>query len=133
MRQLLESQADPAAMLLALMVARRGQLIPRDLAILERHQAFERLGIPRARFFKLADRALTGLGGSDCEHPWLDERARCYLDGLLETLVDTRQRRSICELAALVLAADDSASRVEPLVYHHVLAHWHIDPGAAAR
>ncbi|MBU6257613.1 MAG: hypothetical protein KGL18_02295 [Burkholderiales bacterium] len=115
-------------MLLALMVARRGQLVPTDIGILDREFAYTRLGVGRARFFELADRALTAIGAGACEHAWLDERARNYLNGLLESLVDMRHRRSICQLAATVLAADEVPGRDEALVYHHVLAHWQIDP-----
>lgn len=125
-----EASIDAAAKVLALMVARRGQVVASDLPILDRHNAFQRLGINRERFVELAEESLSGLGNAHHECSWLEANDQAYVDGLLDSVAEVRLRHLVCRLAAAVVAGDGHPAHDDRLVYHHVLGHWHIDPSS---
>lgn len=125
-----DTPADAAARLLALMVATRGQIVPLDMGILDRHDAFDRLGISRERFLELAEDSLGAMAGAQLECSWLQANDQAYVDRLVQGVTDVRQRDLVCRLATAVVMADGNPPHDDRLVYHHVLSHWRLDQAA---
>jgi hypothetical protein len=127
-----ETSSDAAARLLALMVATRGQIVPRDMGILDRHDALNRLGIRRDRFLELAKDSLGAMAGAQFECSWLQANDQAYVDRLVGLVTDVQQRDLVCRLATAVVMADGNPPHDDRLVYHHALSHWRLDQAALA-
>lgn len=115
-----------AARVLALMVAANGRADPRELQALERLHAFDRLGLPQARFSGLVHECLQEVGTGLAECSWLRARDQSYVDQLLDAVTDPQERLMVCRLAAAVVTADGQVSGDERLVFDHALARWHV-------
>lgn len=115
-----------AARVLALMVSANGHADPRELQVLERLDAYTRLGLEPRAFLALVQQCVDELGGSLAECSWLRARDQAYVDHLLEAVTDPRERLLVGRLAAAVLTADGQVSGDERLVFDHVLARWRI-------
>lgn len=115
-----------AARVLALMVAANGRADPRELQALEDVDAFTRLGVPREHFLALVNECLKDVGHGLGECSWLRARDQCYVDRLLDAVVDPQERLMVCRLASAAVTADGHVSADERLVYDHTLARWRI-------
>jgi tellurite resistance protein len=115
----IEHGTDSAARLLALVVASNGRVDPRELAMLDELDAFERLGVTRLRFIDLAHDSLREEGGHSQPQLW-------QLDRLLSDVTDPAQRLLLCRLAAAVVTADGCVTCDERLVYDRMLIRWGI-------
>lgn len=115
-----------AARVLALMVSANGHADPRELQVLDRLDAYARLGLDPRTFLALVQECLEALGGSLSECSWLRARDQAYVDHLIEAVTDPRERLLVGRLAAAVLTADGQVSGDERLVFDHVLARWRI-------
>lgn len=125
----LASESEARARVLALMVAANGRVDPRELQALEDLGAFDRIGVPRARFEAIAQQCLREVGAGLSECSWLRARDQAYIDRLLDGITGAQERLLLCRLAAAALTADGQVSADERLVYHHVLARWRISQG----
>jgi hypothetical protein len=118
---------DAPARVLALLVAANGHIRVDELTLLERLDAFARLGVSRSRFIELAQRCLEELGGSLREQSWLRVSDLVYVNGLLDAVDDEALRMLVCRLCAAAITADGHVSREERMLYNHALARWRIN------
>jgi hypothetical protein len=121
------SSRDAPARVLALLVAANGHIHADELAILQRLDAFGRLGVSKGRFIELAQRCLDELGGGLREQSWLCVTDLVYVNGLLDAVDDEALRMLVCRLCAAAITADGRVSREERMLYNHALARWRIN------
>lgn len=122
----IKHEIESAARLLALVVASNGRVDPRELAMLDELDAFERLGVTRARVVDLAHDSLRDEGGHVQPRLWLSLGEQWQLDCLLDDVADPARQLLLCRLAAAVVTADGCVTSGERLVYAHMLARWGI-------
>ena len=121
------STQDAPAHVLALLVAANGDIQADELALLERLDAFGRLGVSRGRFIELAQRCVDELGSGLRAQSWLRMKDLMYVNDLLDAVDDDEALRlRICRLCAAVITADGRVSREERMIYNHALARWRI-------
>jgi hypothetical protein len=121
------SSRDAPARVLALLVAANGHIHDDELAMLQRLDAFGRLGVSRGHFIELAQRCLDELGSGLREQSWLRVTDLVYVNGLLDAVDDEDLRMLVCRLCAAVITADGRVSREERMLYNHALARWRIN------
>jgi len=121
------SSRDAPARVLALLVAANGHIHADELAIIQRLDAFGRLGVSKGRFIELAQRCLDELGGGLREQSWLCVTDLVYVNGLLDAVDDEALRMLVCRLCAAAITADGRVSREERMLYNHALARWRIN------
>jgi len=121
------SARDAPARVLALLVAANGRIHVDELTLLERLDAFGRLGVSREGFIQMAQRCLDELGRGLHEHAWLRVSELCYVNGLLDAVEDEDLRMLVCRLCAAAITADGRVSRQERMLYNHALARWRIN------
>jgi len=121
------STQDAPARVLALLVAANGHIHADELAMLERLDAFGRLGVSRGRFIELAQRCLDDLGSGLREQSWLRVKELIYINSLLDAVDDEALRMRVCRLGAAAITADGRVSREERMLYNHALARWRIN------
>ena len=121
------SSRDAPARVLALLVAANGHIHADELAILQRLDAFGRLGVSKGRFIELEQRCLDELGGGLREQSWLCVTDLVYVNGLLDAVDDEALRMLVCRLCAAAITADGRVSREERMLYNHALARWRIN------
>lgn len=122
----IKHETESAARLLALVVASNGRVDPRELAMLDELDAFERLGVLRARVIGLAQDSVREQAAEPAPRLWLSLGAQWQLDHLLDDVADPAQRLLLCRLAAAVVTADGRVTSDERQVYTHMLARWGI-------
>lgn len=120
----IKHEAEPAARLLALVVACNGRVDPRELAMLDELDAFERLGATRARVIALAHESLRDQAARPAPRLWLSIGEHWQLERLLDDVADPAQRRLLCRLAAAVVTADGCVTSDERVLYRRMLARW---------
>lgn len=121
------SSRDAPARVLALLVAANGHIHADELAMLQRLDAFGRLGVSKGRFIELAQRCLDQLGSGLREQSWLRVTDLVYVNGLLDAVDDEALRMLVCRLCAAAITADGRVSREERMLYNHALARWRIN------
>ena len=121
------SSRDAPARVLALLVAANGHIHADELAMLQRLDAFGRLGVSKGRFIELAQRCLDQLGSGLHEQSWLRVTDLVYVNGLLDAVDDEALRMLVCRLCAAAITADGRVSREERMLYNHALARWRIN------
>ncbi|MGQ3051588.1 MAG: hypothetical protein ACT6S0_07375 [Roseateles sp.] len=119
-------EPESSASLLALVVASNGRVDPRELDMLDKLDAFERLGVKRAQVVDLAYGSIDGHPEQAGPRLWLSLDEISQLDHLLDDVSDRAQRLLLCRLAAAVVTADGCVTSDERLVYAHMLARWRI-------
>lgn len=115
---------DPSAMLLAIVVSANGRIDAREVAELERLQAFDRLRVRRDRFLDAAESALEEIGVPLSRTQWLRLSDRSLMMALQLAVVDPGQRLLVCRLSAAVITADGRVTGDERQVYSSLLGHW---------
>lgn len=123
---------EAPAYALAMLVAANGRLDERALLVLERMQAFDRLGVDRERFIEIAHTCAHDVGTHLCENSWLCESHLIYINALLDGVTDEEVRRLVCGLGWAAITADGQFTDDERLVFEHALAHWHISQDTVA-
>lgn len=121
------SSRDAPARVLALLVAANGHIHADELAVLQRLDAFGRLGVSKGRFIELAQHCLDELGSSLREQSWLRVTDLVYVNSLLDAVDDEALRMLVCRLCAAAITADGRVSRDERMLYNHALARWRIN------
>jgi tellurite resistance protein len=122
----IKHETESAARLLALVVASNGRVDPRELAMLDELDAFERLGVTRARVIGLAQDSRREQGAHPGPRLWLSLGEQWQLDRLLDAVAEPAQRLLLCRLAAAVVTADGCVTSDERALYTHMLARWGI-------
>ena len=121
------SRNDAPARVLALMVAANGRIDDWEIRMLEELRAWDRLGVDPQRFQALAEEGLAQLRGRLRDRVLLAHADRRYVDGLLAQVSDTRERLTVCRLAAAAITADGRVTADERLLFDHVLDTWNIN------
>lgn len=124
---------QPAASLLAMVVAANGRIDPREVAGLDRLNAYERLGVTRADFLMLAGAALDEVGVHLSQTRCLRISDRSRLLRLQMAVPDRALRLMVCRLSAAVITADGCVTPDERLVYGALLGHWGITDSMVTR
>jgi hypothetical protein len=115
---------DPSAKLLAIVVSANGRIDTRELAELDRLQAFDRLRVPRARFLDAAESALDEIGVPLSRTQWLRFSDRSLMMALQRAVPEPGHRLLVCRLSAAVITADGRVTGDERQVYASLLGHW---------
>lgn len=117
---------EAPARVLALLVAANGRIDEREMAALDRLDAFVRLGVGRKRFLEMSRECIRDVGASLCERSWLRTTDLMYVNALLDAVPDESQRLLVCRFGAAAITADGRVTGDERLVYNHTLARWRI-------
>lgn len=115
-----------AAQVLAMVVAANGRVDPKEVAVLDRLEAFARLGIGRDDFLALARQCIQAMDDGLVDRSWLRPEAMTYLFSAVDAVHDPQQRLLVCRLAAAVMTADGTICPTERQVYRHALVRWQI-------
>lgn len=118
---------------LAMMVAANGRIDERELGVLEALDAFDRVGVSRARFVEIAEACLSDVGTHLHDRSWLSTDHVHYINTLLDAVATPEDRILVCRLAAAVVTADGQVTHDERLVYDHALARWRIRQSEVTR
>ncbi|MCR5868302.1 MULTISPECIES: TerB family tellurite resistance protein [Aquincola] len=118
--------APPAAHVLALVVAANGRVDPKEIEVLDRLAAFQRLGIGRDDFLALAAQCVQALDNGQVDRSWLKPQALAQLFSVVDAVTSPQQRLLVCRLAAAVMTADGAICATERRVYRHALLRWGI-------
>ncbi|MEK8026608.1 MAG: hypothetical protein RLY78_4159 [Pseudomonadota bacterium] len=129
----LSSAAEAAARLLAIVLSANGRIDERELAVLDRLQACERLSIGRDHLLDLVEQNLrhtqrvlrfaSGLG--------LPDHARMLR--LQQQVDDPALRLLVCRLAAAIITADGQVSDEDRDVYGFLLGQWGLTQSMVAQ
>jgi hypothetical protein len=111
---------------LAMVLAADDSIDERELEVLDRLDAFARIGVPRAAFVAAAELERARLRGRFADKPWLSLDDSQVLDEALAGVEDPAARLLVCRLAAGVMTADGCVREAERLVYDHMLMRWRI-------
>ncbi len=112
---------------LGMIVAANGRIDERELSVLDRLDAFRRLGVGRERFIDIARSCVADVGVHLSERSWLRAEHMTYIDALLDAVSGSEERMLVCCLAAAVITADGRVTHDERLVYDHALARWRVN------
>ncbi len=128
-----EIDHSAAALVLALLVAANGHVDDAELDRLDSLLAFERLGVDRDAFVRMARRCVADVGAGLRERSWLRTADMIYVDALLDAVPDPAMRLLVCRLCAAAITTDGQVSADERLLYGHTLARWRIRPDEVAQ
>jgi uncharacterized tellurite resistance protein B-like protein len=115
---------EAMARILALMMVADTDLDEREVRTLEDLDAFNRIGMPRSEFMRVAKEFCADLGRRMGEQSWLRLSDIELIDSLLDDVRDPRRRLLVSRLAAGVITADGQVSELERMVYDHMLCRW---------
>jgi predicted polyphosphate/ATP-dependent NAD kinase len=124
---------EAMARILAMMIVTDAHIDDREIAILDRLDAYAILGLSRNEFMRVAQDYCTQLVQEAEEHgetPILDaDRADAVID-----CVDVPSRRIVvARLLLAVLAADQQQRESELVLYGHILDRWNISRDEVAK
>jgi hypothetical protein len=103
-------------------------LDPREIAELDRLRAYEKLGVQRQDFLKLAESALEEIGGPLSRTHLLRPRVQSRMLALQRAVKDRDMRLLVCRLSAAVITADGWVTGDERQVYASLLGQMGADP-----
>jgi hypothetical protein len=112
------------ARLIALLIVADTRLDPRELAILDELDAFERIGIGRAEFLHVAGELCEELGERLQQRPWLTLSERSLIEAELQAVRDPAKQRLVVRLGAAVITADGRVQDSERVLFDHLLLRW---------
>lgn len=115
------------ARVLAMVLVADNSIDDRELEVLDRLDAWSRLGLPRGAFLAVAEAEDARLHGRFTDKPWLSLDDSRVIDEALAAVEDPSARLLVCRLAAGVVTADGCVREAERLVYDHLLMRWRID------
>lgn len=133
MKDYTPNSPEAMARILAMMIVTDAHIDDREIAILDRLDAYAILGLSRNEFMRVAQDYCTQLVKEAEEHgetPLLDaDRADAIID-----CVDVPSRRLIvARLLLAVLAADQQQRESELVLYGHILDRWNISRDEVAK
>jgi hypothetical protein len=112
------------ARLIALLIVADTRLDPRELAMLDELDAFERIGIGRAEFLHVASELCEELGERLQQRPWLTLSERALIEAELQAVRDPAKQRLVARLGAAVITADGRVQDSERVLFDHLLLRW---------
>lgn len=115
---------DPSSTLLAIVVAANGRVDAREVAALDRLNAYERLGVQRDWFLGITHAALEEIGTRLSQTRWLRWDDRWRVCALQQAVVDPGRRLLVCRLSAAVITADGRVTDEERQVYSLLQDGW---------
>ena len=112
------------ARVLVLMMLTDAEVDEREIEVLDRVDAFGRLGLTRADFMRVARDHCADLQHrmGAANHLRLDDRA--LLDEVLAAVSSPQQRLLVCRIAAAIITADGRGHDLERTLYDHMLLTW---------
>jgi hypothetical protein len=133
MKNYTPNSPEAMARILAMMIVTDAHIDDREIAILDRLDAYAILGLTRNEFMRVAQDYCTQLVKEAEEHgetPILDaDRADTVID-----CVDVPSRRIIvARLLLAILAADQQQRESELVLYAHILDRWNISREEVAK
>lgn len=126
---------SPAAMaqVLAMVMATSPGLDAREVDMLERLDAFRRIGLSENTFLRIARDCQRGACQGLARHQSLYPDDLEAIDEILDRVHDAGLRLLVCRLAGCVVTADGRVSEVERQVYDRMLARWGYTRASLAR
>ena len=117
---------SPAAMahVLAMVMATHSALDPNDIRMLESLDAFDSIGMSKARFLRVAERYRRGPCWALSGHRWLTLDDLAVIDAILDPIHDIRHRLLLCRIAGCIITADGRVEPIEHQIYDHMLLRW---------
>lgn len=115
-----------ARVLASLMAAEDGSSKATKTKVLDELDAWQRIGVSRARFHRLVQDCHMRIDEQQHDAPWLPLADMLQIDRCLDRVSDPELRLMVCRLAASLITADGRVSEAERLLYDHTLARWRI-------
>jgi uncharacterized tellurite resistance protein B-like protein len=123
---------SPQAMsrVVAMMMVTDGELHQAEAEFLERHHAFEALGISSAEFHEVARQYCADLiaASVDVDSIRLIDPER--IDRVIACVTDPKKRKAVCQQVLGLIAADGDVDGQETAVFRYVLTMWDFDAEA---
>lgn len=124
MRTYPQDSSQAVARVLTLAMMSDGKLVPEELEVLTRREAFSRVGISEGEFLavmqEFCDDMLAGAeaGGEGCV---ID---RQQIQSLLDAVNDPAKRKAVCELMLHIIRADGRLHPGESMIFWEALDRW---------
>ncbi len=115
------------ARVLALLIAANARVDKRELKRLDELDAYQRIGVSRARFVELAQTCRDEVGEKLVGHSWMSADAIGRIDRILDAVNDPQLRILVCRLAAAAITADGHVCDAERMVFDHTLGRWRVN------
>jgi hypothetical protein len=127
MPQEIVNHPESVARAVALLIAANARVDSCELKRLDTLDAYERIGVSRARFMELAQACRDEVGERLVGHSWLSAEDIERIDRILDSVSDPQLRLLVCQLAAAVIKADGCVCDVERMVFDHMLGRWRVN------
>lgn len=124
---------EALARVVAMMIVADADLDPTEVHTLDRLEAFDRLGLPRQQFLRVAREYCAELGERMGDQPWLRLSDVQLIDELLAGVKDADKRLLVSRLCAAVITADGRVEDIERMVFDHMLCRWGLTRSDIAR
>lgn len=127
MHQDLIDNPECVARALALLTAANARVDNRELKRLDELDAYQRIGVSRARFVELAQACRDEVGEKLVGYSWMSADDIGRIDRILDAVNDPQLRILVCRLAAAAITADSCVCDAERMVFDHMLGRWHVN------
>jgi len=127
MHQDIIDNPECVARALALLTAANARVDKRELKRLDELDAYQRIGVSRARFVELAQACRDEVGEKLVGHSWMSANDIGRIDRILDAVNDPQLRILVCRLAAAAITADGCVCDAERMVFDHMLGRWHVN------
>ena len=127
MPQQIVDHPECGAMALALLTAANARVDKLELERLDKLDAYQRVGVSRARFLELAQACRDEVGEKLVGHSWMSAGKIGRIDRILDAVHDEQLRLLVCRLAAAAITADGCVCDAERIVFDHMLGRWHVN------
>jgi uncharacterized protein YjiS (DUF1127 family) len=115
---------EALARVLVLMMLTDCEVDEREIEMLDRLDAFNRLGLSRQQFMRVARDHCAALQQRMGQAASLRHNDPALVDELLANVRDPAKRLLVCRLAAALLTADGKVHDIERVTYDHMLGRW---------
>ncbi len=115
---------EALARVLVLMMLTDCDVDQREIEMLDRLDAFARIGLPRAQFMRVARDHCSALQQRMGSLSSLRHNDPALVDELLSAVRDPAKRLLVARLAAAIVTADGKVLDIERVTYDHMLTRW---------
>lgn len=117
---------EALARVLVLMMLTDCEVDPREIEMLDRLDAFRRIGLTRPHFMRVARDHCAALQKRMGAAQDLRHNDPALIDELLASVTDPAKRLLVCRLAAAIVTADGKVHDIERITYDHMLNRWRL-------
>jgi hypothetical protein len=114
------------ARLVAAAIVTDTEIDEREIAVLDRLDAYERIGLTRSAFMRVARDYCADLGRMAERSGTFELLDRDWLDTLCGSITDPRLRLLVCRLIVAILPADGAVQPGEVALLQHLVQRWRL-------